>query len=628
MGKLVSLCFLLGSCLAVVAGNSSQSDFPDWAFRHEPKGHDPWARILKKLYKRTEASIGFCFGSKPHKIYQLMEKSFAWPLPVTHAYAEGAEKDYETIDHITFPETRLPPHLDALNDQYSVLPSTENPLHRASSSICSNRTAIGTHLCGPGSLELYLRFMLLTDNPEKVPATKHCAPGSSKPGCAPGFFGVKKSHKPKADKDDPSEMAAAPAHTAHACCPGYFCPANLPCMMPCPLGSYCAQAIAKLPPKQFRAGSGLDGFAAPDGKPGLWCAPYAYRYRPSLGCGGADRWSIIPEEAFPGAKWDEGSGSLYCRPGMYCPNTTTVLPCPRGYFCRQGSTKPERCPPGAVCLSRTEVPIGNFGGVTADAALLGLLGVLWAASAHRRRVLQRLGPNERLKITWKKYGPRFTVVAAQPRTLIEVEPTATVLPDCSNGTTRTTTVDSQPANNGHIYRTLHWARSQPGSIISSLAPNGTHLQPIEIEFVNLSLRLKSCGRLVLCNVSARLRAARLAAIMGPSGAGKSSLLCALAGRAPYGEVTGLIRVNSRPSALNLYRKVSGFVPQEDVLYSSLTVEENLMFAARFRLPAGTPAEVHRRCVDEAVVALGLESVRREIVGNEANRGISGGQVRA
>ena len=40
-----------------------------------------------------------------------------------------------------------------------------------------------------------------------------------------------------------------------------------------------------------------------------------------------------------------------------------------------------------------------------------------------------------------------------------------------------------------------------------------------VEFRDLGLRLRSCGKVVLAGVTGQLRAARTTAIMGPSGAG-------------------------------------------------------------------------------------------------------------
>jgi hypothetical protein len=44
--------------------------------------------------------------------------------------------------------------------------------------------------------------------------------GRSKPNCSPGFFGVER-------------------WKANTCCPGFFCPDGLVCMLPCMNGSFC-----------------------------------------------------------------------------------------------------------------------------------------------------------------------------------------------------------------------------------------------------------------------------------------------------------------------------------------------------------------------------------------------------
>ncbi len=44
----------------------------------------------------------------------------------------------------------------------------------------------------------------------------------------------------------------------------------------------------------------------------------------------------------------------------------------------------------------------------------------------------------------------------------------------------------------------------------------------------------------------------------------------------------------------------GFVPQDDVLHADLTVEEVLLFSARYRLPASATCADHRRHVEGAL----------------------------
>ena len=105
---------------------------------------------------------------------------------------------------------------------------------------------------------------------------------------------------------------------------------------------------------------------------------------------------------------------------------------------------------------------------------------------------------------------------------------------------------------------------------------------IEIVFKDLSLFLKGSGRKILCGVTGKLSPGRVTAVMGPSGAGKTTFLNALAGKAYSSITTGTILINGRPDPINCYKKVIGFVPQDDIVHGNLTVEENLWFSARYR----------------------------------------------
>merc|ERR1712185_544406 len=74
--------------------------------------------------------------------------------------------------------------------------------------------------------------------------------------------------------------------------------------------------------------------------------------------------------------------------------------------------------------------------------------------------------------------------------------------------------------------------------------------------------------------------------MGPSGAGKTTLMNTLAGRATYGKAFGTLLINGEPgSTVKQYSDLVGFVPQDDIMHTDLTVKENLTVYAKLRLPA-------------------------------------------
>lgn len=105
---------------------------------------------------------------------------------------------------------------------------------------------------------------------------------------------------------------------------------------------------------------------------------------------------------------------------------------------------------------------------------------------------------------------------------------------------------------------------------------------IEISFKDLTLTLKAQNKHILRNVTGKIKPGRITAVMGPSGAGKTTFLSALAGKAFGCLVTGSILINGRNESIHSFKKIIGFVPQDDVVHGNLTVEENLWFSAQCR----------------------------------------------
>ncbi|XP_031123227.1 ABC transporter G family member 28-like isoform X2 [Ipomoea triloba] len=149
--------------------------------------------------------------------------------------------------------------------------------------------------------------------------------------------------------------------------------------------------------------------------------------------------------------------------------------------------------------------------------------------------------------------------------------------------------------------------------------------PIEVIFKDLTLTLKGKNKHLLRCVSGKFSPGHVSAIMGPSGAGKTTFLSALTGKATGCTMTGLILINGQPECMRSYKKIIGFVPQDDIVHGNLSVEENLWFSARCRLPAdlGKPEKV--LVVERVIESLGLQHVRDSLVGTVEKRGISGGQ---
>ncbi|KAI3458951.1 hypothetical protein Pfo_015614 [Paulownia fortunei] len=163
-------------------------------------------------------------------------------------------------------------------------------------------------------------------------------------------------------------------------------------------------------------------------------------------------------------------------------------------------------------------------------------------------------------------------------------------------------------------------------VISMATNKETRKRPlIEIAFRDLTVTLKGKHKNLLRSVTGKIRPGRITAIMGPSGAGKTTFLSALAGKAVGCMVNGMILINAKAVSIHSYRKIIGFVPQDDIVHGNLTVEENLWFSARCRLSADLPKPDKVLIVERVIDSLGLQATRGSLVGTVEKRGISGGQ---
>ncbi|KAF3677182.1 ABC transporter G family member 10 [Capsicum annuum] len=136
---------------------------------------------------------------------------------------------------------------------------------------------------------------------------------------------------------------------------------------------------------------------------------------------------------------------------------------------------------------------------------------------------------------------------------------------------------------------------------------------------------KKPQKFIIKDVNCEARPGEITAIAGPSGAGKTTLLEILAGKISPTTVIGEVLLNGHPVNAKCFRRISGYVTQEDALFPLLTVEETLMYSALLRLQGGKKEAANR--VGVLIKELGLEKVAGARVGGGSNRGISGGERR-
>ncbi|ONK81882.1 uncharacterized protein A4U43_C01F33830 [Asparagus officinalis] len=154
--------------------------------------------------------------------------------------------------------------------------------------------------------------------------------------------------------------------------------------------------------------------------------------------------------------------------------------------------------------------------------------------------------------------------------------------------------------------------------------------PIYLKFTELKYKVIIKGvtttteKDILHGITGSASPGEVLALMGPSGSGKTSLLSLLGGRVRRGNIGGSITYNDEPYTKSLKHKI-GFVTQDDVLFTHLTVRETLTYAARLRLPKTmTKQQKEQRALD-VIYELGLERCQDTMIGGSYVRGVSGGE---
>ncbi|KAL3834156.1 hypothetical protein ACJIZ3_008892 [Penstemon smallii] len=412
-------------------------------------------------------------------------------------------------------------------------------------------------------------------------------------------------------------------------------------MIPCPLGSYCPLATF----------NGITGS----------CDPYSYQLPPGMPnhtCGGANIWADV----------NRGS-SMFCSAGSYCPTNTQKIPCESGHYCRMGSTAETRCFSLTSCRSNTTRQNITQYGLMLIVGISVLLFIFYNCYgqvivirerryARSREVAVRsvkenaqeaqarwLAAKEAIK---KKAIELHCQVSRSFSHRINDQIQVEEYHDSSEGVSQETAdKDNKKILNVKHIRTdsqiFRYAYSQlerekaqqqqnrdltfSGVIAMATAMNNEIKKrpPIEIAFSNLTVTLKQKKKHILRSVTGEIRPGRITALMGPSGAGKTTLLSALAGKTVGCSINGLVLVNGIMESIRSYKKIVGFVPQDDIVHGNLTVEENIWFSANCRLSADLPKADKVLVVERVIESLGLQPVRDSLVGTVENRGISGGQ---
>ncbi|MHA3702048.1 ATP-binding cassette domain-containing protein [Jatrophihabitans sp. YIM 134969] len=175
-------------------------------------------------------------------------------------------------------------------------------------------------------------------------------------------------------------------------------------------------------------------------------------------------------------------------------------------------------------------------------------------------------------------------------------------------------IDRADLYQGDVVAVGHHLLQVDGSALVEYLDSG------DVSFQAEGLSVFAGDKQLMHDVGFRLPARTLLAVVGPSGAGKSTLLGALTGFRPADQ--GTVRYAGRDlyTEYDELRRRIGYVPQDDLLHTSLTVRKALDYGAELRFPPDVSAAERRSRVDEVLATLGLTQHADTVVSR-----LSGGQ---
>jgi ABC-type multidrug transport system ATPase subunit len=150
-----------------------------------------------------------------------------------------------------------------------------------------------------------------------------------------------------------------------------------------------------------------------------------------------------------------------------------------------------------------------------------------------------------------------------------------------------------------------------------------HEKKISFDVDNIEYRFKS-GTIGLHALNFATASGKLVGVMGGSGAGKSTLLNILNGSNPPSKGNVLINGINLHNESEKLEGIIGNIPQDDLLFEDLTVEQNLFYSTKLCMGQLSDEEIHKK-VSATLESLGLSETKNLRVGNALNKVISGGQ---
>lgn len=154
-------------------------------------------------------------------------------------------------------------------------------------------------------------------------------------------------------------------------------------------------------------------------------------------------------------------------------------------------------------------------------------------------------------------------------------------------------------------------------IYYSTAHNGISLQCVQVKIK------RGRGKNGFENrnpVNMDVRPGEMIALVGGSGAGKSTLLNCLCGYLKPNEGKVFVNGIDLYSNLDTIKNLIGYVPQSDIIYDKLSIEDMLKYSAKMRLSPDTSEAERKAAVDRALNTVQMQEFRKRRIDK-----LSGGQ---
>ncbi|KAI0169250.1 hypothetical protein GGR52DRAFT_513166 [Hypoxylon sp. FL1284] len=327
---------------------------------------------------------------------------------------------------------------------------------------------------------------------------------------------------------------------------------------------------------------------------------------------------------------------VVCQQGYYCPMFSGGRPggldkfvCPQGTYCQPGASTPTPCSVGSHCPEGSTyelflIPVLIL--IIVDVLLI----VVLAWYLLRKRFL-RSREQHSTGLKAKGRNPFLRANSGYKEIPEENDPDQEMLP------MQATYI---PTQDGWVGFEAALAYPTPRSSTMDVTESGFSPQlkvfvesmrrvtdgarfGLSFAYSNLSFQPNGSAKPILQNVTGSIDRGSLTAVMGGSGAGKSTFVNVLMGKIT--NTGGSVMINNIPGKIKRYKKLIGYVPQDDVVLPELTVYENILHSARIRLPrawSGVDIQAH---VNSVIDCLELSHVRDSLVGSVGKPVISGGQ---